>query len=510
MIFLAAATPLLIAVFTGTAAPHALSLLPIGAALAYVAARGIASPLGELAAVSRRLVGGDLKARPAAPLTGAWIDVSHGLSTLAERLDTLTRHFDEQVGARTAALNRKADQLRALGQVGQQVAAVLAPEELLPYVVKLMRGTFGYDLVAVVQDNGSELVLTACAARGSGDPIPRRALSPGDPGVASIVAGMKGEGSLSAQPSRLIDAIDAKEELVAPIRLGQRALGALVVQSLEAGAFDDDDLFTVRTIAGQVAVALENARLLQAERSLREFAVAEERNRLAREIHDTLAQAFLGILMHLRAIPGAPDAAAAEVHREQAALLAQEGLQEARRSVWNLRPRSLEEKSLATALADELKRFQLRHGIATQLDVYGDTGLAQGLPPRLEAGLLRIAQEALHNVAKHAHATSVTVELRLAPSWVELTVHDDGVGFEMPAGGFPAAPAGGFGLGGMRERAHLLGGELSVVSSPGAGTRVTARVPRDDVERRDASDAPPGRDGNRGLLGNGGISDATA
>lgn len=485
---LLAAAPILVAYLLGMATARAFWLLVPLLPVAYAAARWFSRPFREVTGVARRLIDGDLGARPSAPLPEDWQGLADALTTVARRLDDLTRRFDEQVGLRTAELNRKADQLRALGQVGRQVAAVLAPAQLLPYVVKLMRGTFAYDLVAVMQEEDGCLVLTAGAARGVPD-FPRQRFSFGDPAIASIEAGIQGDGEISGEPARLIEAIEAKSQLVAPIRMGERALGALVVQSQRAGALDEDDLFTVQTIAGQVAVALENARLLDAERQLREFAVAEERNRLAREIHDTLAQAFMGILMHLRAMPGAADAETARAHREQAELLAQEGLQEARRSVWNLRPRSLEEKSFVSALSDELKRLQLRSGVSAILETPGDAaGLVERLSPRKQDGLLRIAQEALHNVAKHARAARVTVRLAATPAWVELTVKDDGVGFspakDTPAAGQEPAHAekpstgGGFGLAGMRERAHLLGGELWIDSVPGKGTTVTVRLPK--------------------------------
>lgn len=474
LLALFAAAPILLGYLIGVTTAGALWLLPGLLAVADLVARWAGQPFREVAGVAQRLKDGDLGARPPAPLPGEWQAIAETMASLAERLDSLTRRFDEQVGARTAELNRKADQLRALGQVGRQVAAVLAPDELLPYVVRLMRGTFAYDLVAVIQDDGTHFVLTACAARGVSDPLPPRAFSPGDPGIVSIEEGMKGDGCICETPARLIDRIAAKSQLVAPIRHGHRSLGALIVQSLKENTLDEDDLFTVQTIAGQVAVALENARLLDAERQLREFAVSEERNRLAREIHDTLAQAFMGILMHLRAMPGAVDASAAQTHREQAELLAQEGLQEARRSVWNLRPRSLEEKSFITALSDELKRLQLRSGVVANLEVHGDL---RRLPPRHEAGLLRIAQEALHNVAKHAQANTVNVALTIGADTATLVIADDGIGFDSSGGGAAAAAAGGFGLASMAERARGLGGQVTVTSRPRAGCRVEVIVP---------------------------------
>lgn len=430
-------------------------------------------PVQELAAVAERLRRGELEARPAGRLPDPLAAVAASLADLAERLDRTNRHFEQEVRARTEELQRKANQLRALGQVGQQVAAVLEPSELLHFVVRVVRGTFAYDVVAVVQDEGAHLVLSACAVRGRSEVPLGRVFAASDADVASIVEGMLGDGAVSDRPCRLIEGIEARSQLTAPIRLGERTIGAIVVQSLAPAAFDDDDLFTVRTIAGQVAVALENARLLAAERELRGLAITEERNRIAREIHDTLAQGFMGILMHLRAMRGASGPEAAELHRAQAELLAQEGLEEARRSVWNLRPERLVRRGLAGALQDEVERLQKRAGLHVALRVSGDT---EGLPAPVAAGLLRIAQESLHNTLRHARASRAEVELTVGPDGVTLTVSDDGVGFD-PAAPPRSSELGGFGLRGMYERARLLGGELTVDTAPNQGTRITVRIP---------------------------------
>lgn len=249
----------------------------------------------------------------------------------------------------------------------------------------------------------------------------------------------------------------------------------MVVQSRQATAFDDDDIFTVRTIAGQVAVALENARLFAAEKHLRSLAITAERNRIAREIHDTLAQSFMGILVHLRALQGAQSAEIAEKHRVQAEMLAQEGLEEARRSVWNLRPERLERRGLAGALQDEIERIQQPGELSAHLEIIGD---ADSLPPPQAAGVLRITQEALHNVVKHAHARQVHVRLRVGEKDIELDITDDGVGFDA-ANIVPDKLGSGFGLRGMRERARLLGGDLDIDTAPNAGTKITTRIPLD-------------------------------
>lgn len=436
---------------------------PVMAGLLFPVAAVLTEPVNELTGLARRLQAGELKARAVLEPGSELAQIAGVMSGLAERLDTVTRSLEQEVAARTAALSRKADQLRAVGQVGQQVASVLEPEALLHFVVRVMRGTFGYDLAAVLQRHGDHLVLAACAARGI-EEMPLGRVLP----LSSIPLS-----EADAPHIALVPALNAQSQMAIPIRLGERVLGAMLVQSLQSNAFDSEDRFTVRTIAGQVAAALENARLFEAERQLRDLAVTEERNRMAREIHDTLAQGFMGVIMQLRAMQTAGDEHTARYHREAAEALARESLQEARRSVWDLRPRPLEGKGLAGALADEVANLERRAALAGSFETEGQVG---ELPPAVEAALLRIAQEAIHNTIKYARASRLTVRLVPTGGGVELTVADDGVGFD-PDRLATAQPDGGFGLGAMAERARLLGGELSVHAAPGAGCRVVARIP---------------------------------
>jgi signal transduction histidine kinase len=267
--------------------------------------------------------------------------------------------------------------------------------------------------------------------------------------------------------------VQARSELAVPLRLGERFLGLLVIQRENAALFDDEDLFTVTTIAGQVAVALENARLLDAERQLRTLSVTEERNRMAREIHDTLAQGFVGITLQLRAMKSATDPELQRFYLVQAESLAKESLEEARRSVWNLRPQPLQHQGLAGALASELERLERSATLSTSLHTHGN--LLQ-LPAPVEGALLRIAQEALHNALKYAHASHVSLHLTAVDQSVTLIIADDGVGFT-PSALAPKLESGGFGLGNMTERARLLGGRLTIDAAPDRGCRITVQVP---------------------------------
>jgi len=200
----------------------------------------------------------------------------------------------------------------------------------------------------------------------------------------------------------------------------------------------------------------------------------DERQRMAREIHDTLAQGLTGIITQLQAAEhAAADPAEWRRHFASAAGLARDSLTEARRSVDALRPEALESARLSGAVTAVATRWSAMHGIAVQVTT---TGTEQPMSPAAESALLRAAQEALANVAKHAKATRVGLTLSYMEHEVALDVRDDGTGFDR-AGAAPARAGGGFGLIAMKQRIEALAGTLQVESEPGSGTAISACVP---------------------------------
>jgi two-component system NarL family sensor kinase len=244
-------------------------------------------------------------------------------------------------------------------------------------------------------------------------------------------------------------------------------LGMLNVAGPEWRELEADELALLRTIGDMLGVAVERARL-HARRL--ESAQAEERNRLAREIHDTIAQDLSAIAFQLEAAealltqPENPERARRSV---TAALgLTRKALDEARRSVLDLRAAPLEGRTLPEALA------ALAQESAPWVTFEAVPSPSIRMPPAIEVGLYRIAQEALQNALRHAAATRVMLRLETASDRFRLLIEDDGQGFVIED-----AAEGRFGLLGMRERARLLGGSLQIESAPGAGTRITAEVP---------------------------------
>ena len=205
----------------------------------------------------------------------------------------------------------------------------------------------------------------------------------------------------------------------------------------------------------------------------REAGVLDERQRMAREIHDTLAQGLVGIITQLEA--AAQGGGGAQRHTDAALDLARESLAEARRSVQALAPTQLDEVRLPDALAAVSARWSELSGVATSTTT---TGRPVAVRPDIEIALLRAGQEALANVAKHAQASAVAVTLSYMDDVVSLDVCDDGVGFAAPPSrSTPTGASGGFGLTAMRQRIERLGGALAVESEPGGGTTIAASVP---------------------------------
>jgi signal transduction histidine kinase len=213
----------------------------------------------------------------------------------------------------------------------------------------------------------------------------------------------------------------------------------------------------------------------------REAGAGDERQRMAREIHDTLAQGLTGIITQLEAARQTTNDAERERRIGNAKRLARDSLAEARRSVQALRPQALEDSRLPEALAGEVARWTATSGVAGEVKT---TGAPRALHPEVEVTLLRVAQEALANVAKHATASHAWVTLSYIEDVVTLDVRDDGVGFVPSDGslsngsvpnGHPAG--GGFGLISMRQRVSRLAGQLEIESEPGEGTAVSASLP---------------------------------
>ena len=237
----------------------------------------------------------------------------------------------------------------------------------------------------------------------------------------------------------------------------------------ESRKYPPADLNRAAIYGRQLSLAIRVARAAAEEK---ESAIAAERKRIARELHDTLAQGFTAILLQIEnakaLLPGEEKAALLPLDRARG--LARESLAEARRAVWAMRPRALDESDLPTALEWLVRDMAAGSGVSTE---FTTRGAARALTVEIETNLLRIIQQAVTNALHHAHARAIRVQLTFGDDLVKASIEDDGCGF-VPR---DARSGDAFGLASMRERAESLSGKLLISSHPARGTRILAKIP---------------------------------
>jgi len=373
------------------------------------------------------------------------------------------------------AEQRRAEQFRVIAEVGRQITSIMDIDAVLNQVVHLVQETFGYDHVAIALLEDDYAVYRVGAGRLWEDPAfdfnPSR-LKIGDEGVTGRVAASgealylpdirEDNGYVEMQGSRTLS------ELTVPIKVKGEVIGVLDAQSDRLNAFDDSDLIVMQSLADQAAVAIENARLY---RRAQQLAVIEERNRLARELHDSVTQALYGVTLHAEAAFRQLKSHKTKLAIDQLEELkatAQEALREMRLLIFELRPSVVELQGLIPALRARLEAVEERAGIQVEMNI--DDRLI--LSDRVQDGLYRIAQEALNNALKHAKANQIILNLTGEISHVVLEIKDDGIGFNPEE----AVEGGGLGLDGIIERAELLGADLTLDSWPERGTTIRVEV----------------------------------
>ena len=251
-----------------------------------------------------------------------------------------------------------------------------------------------------------------------------------------------------------------------PLYAGDRPLGVMNLAMRGWRRLTRRELDLLTTVADQVGVAIERARL--GDQSI-ERARADERARIARDVHDTLAQGFTAVALHIESgLAQLESRRDAQPPLRRALDVARQSLDEARRSIKTLRTSALDNRPLAEALGALARQFTADTGVRIHAQL-SDVG---PLPADAESELFRIASEALTNVRKHARAHEASVKLDTARGRLRLTIADDGVGFHLRG-----ARRRGFGLAGIEDRARLLGGRASIRTAPGRGTTVTVTVP---------------------------------
>lgn len=474
------------------AIPVALVLCLLVFLLATVLARRLVGPVGALTAAAERLADGFTSEEIPAQGDDEVGLLAHSLERMRREVNAsreailgAARELEQRVAERTAELRERNEELVALNDLAASLTRSLDPQVLLGDALGALRAFLpvvagrGY----LVRDGRLACVTHWAASDEARPQAPDSGPAPGsdldpalDPPLAPRLDLELDAAASAALQARELSLRPLSTEVVVglPLQTAEGPLGAMAFAAPSGWQPAERTRSLLRAVADQVALALRTAQLSAEGRDL---AVLEERTRLAREIHDTLAQQLTGIVLQLEAAealverdrPRAREAVA--VARD----LARSALAEARRSVWNLRPAPLETTGLPGAIAMEVRRWEAQTGIAVRLD----TDLPRvplALDAQAEVALFRILQEALANCARHSGARQVAVHVRQTDGVLELEVRDDGHGFDLEA-----QRPGSFGLTGMRERARLVGADLVVETAPGRGTAVRVRLPVRDV-----------------------------
>ncbi len=432
--------------------------------------------------------------RPATEISGApWVSVpmrarGHVLGVLS-LIGPAGHHFDgeavtllasiaDQVGAAVEnaqlfeAERRQRRQADTLLQVTSVVGSTLDLEEVLARILGQLGRVVSYDSASVQLLEHDKLQIIA--ARGFADPaeVLGATFALTEPPQSQVVAAGKAL-NLPDAPAlyprfRRPPFSHIRSWLGAPLRVQERIIGIIAIDRQQPGGYDEEEVRLTTAFADQAALALENARLYQQAEQL---AVMEERSRLGRELHDSVTQSLYSLTLFAevgRRSVEAGNVDEAVDYLSRLGQVAQQALREMRLLVYELRLPALETEGLVRALEQRLDAVERRAGIEARLLVTGKVEL----PPSVEEGLYRIAQEALNNSLKHAAASLVTVRLNASDELIELEVSDNGQAF---------APedlqTGGMGLHNMRERAERLAGSFAIVAIPGQGVTVKVSVP---------------------------------
>jgi nitrate/nitrite-specific signal transduction histidine kinase len=362
----------------------------------------------------------------------------------------------------------RAEQFRVVSEVGRHITSILDVDELLKEIVRSLKETFGYYLITIGMIEGDEVVFRAGVKDHWDDPHFRPpSVKVGDKGITAWVAG-SGEPLLAPDVSKeprflfLQDAAETRSELAVPLMLKNEVIGVLNVESDELNAFDENDVRLLQSLAHQAAIAIENARLYE---HARELAVVEERNRLARDLHDAVTQTLFSASIIAEVLPRLWERNVQEGERrlDELRQLTRGALAEMRTLLIELRPAALVDAELGELLYQLADASRGRIQIEIDVDIEGE----REVPEDVKVVLYRIAQEALNNIAKHAGANKISVSLISAPDQIELSIRDDGRGFD-PSETSPDR----FGLRIMQERVETIGATINIDSELGQGTHV--------------------------------------
>ena len=364
----------------------------------------------------------------------------------------------------------RAEQFRVLAEVSQHIISLASVDELLNRIARLVKDAFGYIHVGIGLVEGDQVI--SKAEVGAFEQAYHSASVPLGEGIWGRVA----QGGVSIlsdhvngeQPHEYMHNTGVHSHLCVPLRIKDRVIGVMSAASDHPDAFDRNDETILQTLANQVSVAIDNARLYEKARHL---AVLDERQRLGRELHDSVTQSLYGISLYAQAATGkiaVDQLNQAKEYLDDIQNTAQESLADMRLLIFELRPPILEKEGLISALQNRLMSVENRAKIKSNIT----SNLIDRLPYSIEEGLYQIARESLNNIIKHAHAKSILINVQQIYKTISMEISDDGIGFEPEN----ACKQGCLGLVNMKELAQSQGWQLLIKSSPGNGAQIQVEI----------------------------------
>ena len=376
------------------------------------------------------------------------------------------------------AETRRSAQLDVLNLMGRELTRIFELDRLLEKVAELLREGFQYHNVQIfwVDRENNAIQVRALAGPVKGK-IPLGTHRPLDRGIAAWVA-RTGQTALcndvQVDPRyHAVAGFETAAELAVAVMVKNETVAVINVDSMEPHVFDDSDVKTLETLAGQLAVAIENINLyLQQQDQSQRLAVADERDRIGRDLHDGVIQSMYAVGLTLEDIASQAEAEPEKVKPriEEVVNDLNQAIRDIRRYIMDLRPTELQGRRLEEALASLVGYLEDRTGVSVTVNLDIDPSI---LPERYFVNIWHILQESFSNIEKYAHAKNVSMSLAICDGDICLTIADDGDGFDLET----AELGRGYGLPNIKDRAERLGGVLYIESSPGNGTKLNIRVP---------------------------------
>ncbi len=429
-----------------------------------IGVRRITDPIARLIGAAQKVARGSFDQRIA-------VATGDELDELAEQFNRMAATLQESYSLLEQRVASRTKELAALNAMATSISEALDLDTTLNRTLDGIQSLLDLEVseIRLADPDGR---LTVRAQRGE-PPVAKHARHAEEEGLHAHVVRcgepLLVESVLATPGYRWAEESGLLSLAIFPLRAKERVLGTLMLGSRQAAhRFTAEERALLRAVGDQVGVAVENVYLHE---EARQRAIMDERNRLARELHDSVTQSLYGVNLYAEAAARTLSAGQMDVvatYLDELRETAREALQEMRLLIFELRPPVLEREGLVAALQARLEAVEARGDIEAELLVAGTSQL----PPEVEAVLYRVAQEALNNIIKHAQAHHIVIHLCQEPGRVVLEVSDDGIGFD-PASVHQHA---GLGLRGMQERVQSIGGDLELQTTPGQGTRVRVQI----------------------------------